>query len=102
MAFELSFSPEFFIGPHDMDGSVDLSPSNETPSSVYQAIHAMSEDSFAEMARDVFGCEPEFVDAEMVLQKIHETDTCGDLRSPVDVWIDEDGYYRLDVHSAEE
>ena len=102
MAFELSFSPEFFVGPHDLDGSVDLSPSNETPSSVYQAIHAMSEDVFAEMARDVFGCEPEFVDAEMVLAKVHETDTCGDLRSPVDVWIDEEGYYRLDVYDPEE
>lgn len=96
--FELSFAPEFFVGPHDLDGSVDLSPSNEEPSSVYQAIHAMSEESFAEMARDVFGCEPDFVDADMVLAKIQETNTCGDLRSPVEVWIDEEGWHTVSVH----
>jgi hypothetical protein len=34
------------------------------------------------------------------MQKIRETDTCGDLRSPVDVWIDPEGYYRVMVHEA--
>lgn len=96
--FELSFAPEFFVGPHDLDQSVDLSPSNKKPSSVYQAIHAMSEEGFAEMARDVFGCDPDFVDAFMVLAKIQETNTCRDLRSPVEVWIDEEGWHTVSVY----
>ena len=98
MAFDLSFSPEFFIGPHDLDGSVDLSPSNTSPNSVWQAIHAMSDEDYQDMTRDVFGCEPEFVDAGMVLQKIQETNTCWDLRSPVEVWIDDEGTHTLRVY----
>lgn len=100
MAYSLSFSPEFYVGPHDLDGSIDFSKL-ERPSSVYQAIMAMDDDDFAEMAREVFGCEPEFVDADMVMVKIEETNTCGDLRAPVDVWIDEEGYFTVEVYDRE-
>jgi len=100
MAYELSFSPEFFVGPHDMDGSINLKD-NDSPTSVYQAVMAMDDETFAEMARDVFGTDPDFVDAGMVMEKIQETNTCGDLRSPVDVWIDEEGFYTVDVYEAE-
>lgn len=100
MAYELSFSPEFFIGPHDLDGSIDFD-NLEEPTSVYQALMAMPEDKFAEMAREVFGVEPDLVDIDVVMQKIRETNTCGDLRSPVDVWIDDEGYFTVDVYDSE-
>lgn len=94
MAFELSFSPEFFIGPHDLEG---VEFDKERPTSVFQAIHAMSDEDFDVMAREVFDCEPDFVDAEMVLSKIQETNTCRDLRSPVEVFIDEEGWHTVRV-----
>jgi len=101
MAYELSFAPEFFVGPHDHDGSIDFD-NLEEPTSVYQALMAMSEEEFAEMTYEVFGVEPDLVDINVVMQKIRETDTCGDLRSPVDVWIDEEGYYTVNVYEKEE
>lgn len=99
MAFDLSFSPEFFIGPHDLDG---VEFDKERPTSVYQAIQAMDDERFAEMAREVFDCEPDFVDIEMVLTKIQETNTCRDLRSPVEVYIDPEGYFSVEVHDSHE
>lgn len=99
MAFDLSFSPEFFIGPHDFDG-VELD--RERPTSVYQAVQAMSDEDFAEMTREVFNCAPDFVDAEMVMEKIQETNACRDLRSPVEVYIDEEGYHSVLVYDARE
>lgn len=95
MAFSLSFSPEFFIGPHDLDG---VEFDKNRPTSVYQAIQAMTDEDFEEMAREVFDCDPDFVSTEMVLTKIQETDTCRDLRSPVKVYIDPEGYFSVDVY----
>jgi len=71
---------------------------NEEPVSVWQAINAMPEDDWASMARDVFGVDPELLDAHTVLEKIMETRTCTDLRPPVEVWIDEDGVYTIEVY----
>ena len=96
--YELSFSPEFFIGPYDLDGG-ELN--KERPTSVYQAVQAMSEKDYTEMAREVFGCEPDFVDLSMVLDKIRETNTCRDLRSPVEVYIDDEGYHSVRVYDGE-
>jgi hypothetical protein len=99
MAFDLSFSPEFFIGPYDLDGG-ELN--KERPTSVYQAIQAMSDDDFAVMAESVFGCSPDFVTVETVLAEIQKTNTCRDLRSPVEVWIDSEGYHSVRVYDSQE
>jgi hypothetical protein len=99
MAYELSFSPEFFIGPYDLDGSEF---DQDRPTSVYQAIMAMSDEAFEEMAREVFNCEPDFVDVSMVLDKIRETNTCRNLTVPVEVLIDEDGYFSVEVYNDTE
>ena len=99
MAFDLSFPPEFFIGPHDLDG---VEFNKERPVSVYQAIQAMSEEDYATMAREVFDCDPDFVDVDMVLTKIQETNTCRDLRSPVEVYIDDEGYHSVEVYDSRE
>ena len=50
------------------------------------------------MCREVFGCHPDYVDLDTVLSRILETDTVGTLSSPIDVWIDDDGYFTVDVH----
>ena len=99
MAFDLSFSPEFFIGPYDFE-AVEFD--EKRPTSVWQAIMAMPDEEYAEMAREVFGCEPDFVDADTVLTKIRETNTCRDLRSPVEVYIDPEGYFSVRVYDSRE
>ena len=100
MAFELSFSPEFFLNegePYDCD----TEPSDR-PTSVWQAIISIPEERYAEMARKVFGLDdhPEFLGPEAVLEKIQETNTCTDLRSPVEVWIDPEGYFTVKVYDS--
>lgn len=99
MAFELSFAPEFFIGPYDLDGA-DFD--KERPTSVYQAIQSISEENWAELCKDMFECSPDFVTVDAVLAKIRETDTCRDLGSPVEVYIDPEGYYTVRVYDAKE
>lgn len=97
MAFDLSFSPEFFTGPYDLEGAeFDV----DRPTSVYQAVSSMSDEDFAEMAREVFGCEPDLVDVDKVMSKIRETNSCRDLRSPVEVYIDEEGYHSVHVYDS--
>ncbi len=96
MAYALSFAPEFFWG----DGSVaprDL-PRSDQPTSVYQAILSLPDDQWAALGRDVFDCNPEDLDPETVLCKVQETNTCRNLDSPVEVYIDLDGFYTLVVH----
>jgi hypothetical protein len=95
MAFELSFSPEFFWGEEGF-----YEEKTAYPTSVMQALFSMDEEAWAEMAREVFGCEPEFVDLDVALSKISETNTCTDLRPPVEVWIDDEGYYTVEVYDA--
>lgn len=104
MSYSLSFSPEFFYAEGEPYDRADLALNAEgEPYSVYSAICLMSEKrklDWNRMAREVFGCKGEHLTAEAVLEKIQETDTCGTLSSPVDVWIDSEGYYTVDVHEA--
>lgn len=76
--------------PKDMVG--------HTPVTVWQALLTMNDDVWAEMIREVFGCHVDYVDVDTVMEKIRETDTCTDLSSPVTVWIDQEGFYTVDVH----
>lgn len=95
MSYSLSFSPEFFLRdgePYDSDRG----PA-EKPNSVWQAIISMPVDEWESMAKEVFNCEGEYLTPETVLEKIQETNTCSDLESPVEVWIDSEGNYRLMV-----
>jgi hypothetical protein len=96
MPFSHSFSEEFYYAEGDSDGSEIPNPNR--PISVYQAVKGMSDDQWNELAREVFGIEPDFLDTEMVMEKILETDTVTDLRAPVEVWIDPDGDFRIDVY----
>ena len=100
MAYDLSFSPEFFLAEGEpYDRSEPCLDSQGRPASVWSAIEAKIGSEFWEdMARDVFG-QPDgtFLNAEMVLDKVRETDTCSDLGVPVRVWIDAQVYYTINV-----
>jgi len=87
-----SFSPEFY-------GDI-YSPGEpaKRPTTVAQAIVSMKElerTRWNRMAEEVFGIPGEHLSEDMVFEKILETDTVSDLDSPVEVWIDEEGYYTL-------
>lgn len=102
MPYELSFSEDFFSG----DGECDVYsvPPSDRPTSVLQAIVSLPRELQVEIAREVMGAnDPElYVESESfafdVLERVRETNTCGDLSSPVDVWIDSEGWYTVEVH----
>ena len=93
MSYGLTFGPEFFWNEScDAADSHDLT---KRPSSVEQAVLQLSEATWAEIARDIFGCEPEYLSIEAVLEKIEETNTCLNLDPPVEVCIDPDGEFTV-------
>jgi hypothetical protein len=96
MSFALSFAPEFFWG----DGSA--TPENlahsDRPTSVYQALLSLPDETWATIARDVFHCPPDNLDVPTVLAKVQETDACRNLDSPVEVQIDPAGCYTVLVY----
>jgi len=104
MSFELSFSPEFYFAEGEPYDRRDLALNADgQPYSVYSAICLMAEKdkrAWRHLAKEVFGCKPEHLTAETVLDKIQETNTCGTLSVPVDVWIDPEGYHTVEVHEA--
>ncbi len=102
MSYELSFSNEFFADetfPYETKVSA-------RPTSVYQAIVSLDKATKVQIAREVLHLSSPVlaVMAEdfacKVLDKVRETNTCGDLSSPVDVWIDPAGWYTLDVYDS--
>ena len=100
MAYDLSFAPEFFIGPHDLEG---IEFDKDRPVSVYQAVSTMSDEDWWRMAEEVFdGRPPELITVEMVMDKIREVNTCRNLSSPVEVYIDEAGYHSVHVYETPE
>lgn len=99
MAFELSFAEDFFWGD-GMDGDYGWQEKSDHPTSVAQALFSMPEEEWNEMVKEVFGCDPEFVDVETVMEKVRDTNTCTDLSPPVEVWIDEEGWYKVQVYES--
>ena len=96
MAYSLSFAQCFFLG----DGSMapEELPISTRPTSVYQALRSLSAEQWQELAREVFGVSPEHLDIETVLARIMATNTCANLDSPVEVFIDAEGWYRVLVY----
>ena len=94
MSYALSFAPEFFWGKVPVE---KMKPSDR-PTSVYQAILSLTDEQWASLARDLFGIEPNNLDVEMVIQRVIETNTCRTLDAPVEIWIDQDGFFSVLVH----
>ena len=92
MAYSHSFSPDFYGDIYE--------PGEPTrrPVTVAQAIVSMKElerEYWDRMAEEVFGIPGEHLSEDMVFEMILETDTVSGLTPPVEVWIDEEGYYTL-------
>lgn len=91
-SYSHSFSPEFYGDPYDAK-KVDV------PTNLADALASMDDVDWDAMVEDVFPdiADPSMVDVEMVWEKAIETDTVGGLESPVDVWIDPEGYHVVHV-----
>jgi hypothetical protein len=105
MAFNLTFGPEFFLAegePYDRD---DRAVNDDgLPTSVWSAIDHWKEhnpEQWVCMAKKCFDLnkrDSEILMGEAVLELIQQTNTCSDIRTPVEVWIDEDGDFKLKVY----
>jgi len=95
MSYALSFAERFYY-PKD----VEQVKTSEQPTSVYQAVLSLSKEKLTAIAREVFDVNPQYLDAEMVMDKIHQTNTCTTLSPPVAVWIDEEGDFQVQVYDA--
>lgn len=104
MSFSLSFSPEFFLAAGEPYDRVDLALNADgEPYSVYSALCLMKEKSKREwntMAREIWNCPGRVLDPETVLEMLQETDSCAALSVPVEVYIDADHRYSVQVWEA--
>lgn len=96
MPYELSFTPEFFWGNsiHDYDDK-------GRPTCVWEALNQMSEHedgSWEQLARNIFDTSGDLLYPSDVIQMIKETNTCSNIDTPVEVWIDPDGIYTVWVY----
>lgn len=102
MAYDLSFSEEFFTGSEDY---YEMTVS-ERPTNVLQAILSLSAETRRGIAKDVLGIEPDSVEFAIesdmfdidVLDQLRKTNTCDSYSSPVTVYIDEEGFYSVTVY----
>ena len=103
MSYSLSFSESFFT---DESFPCDTQPSNR-PTTVYQAIIGLPKAEQLAIARDVMKSPHPvlYVQSESfaadVLDRVRETDVCDDLSSPVEVYIDPEGWHSVLVYDAE-
>ena len=97
LAKHLSFSTEFFIGTKPL---YEISESDK-PNSVVQAIISMSEEEKVELNNHQFQYKGNVDDEDwllLVLDRVRETNTCDNYETPVSVWIDKEGFWRLDIY----
>ena len=67
-----------------------------------QALANLSGKTWSRLAREIFRCDPKFLDIETVLQMVEETNTCLNLDSPVEVTIDLNGDFTVLVYDRNE
>jgi len=89
--YSLSFSDDFW-------GDAYNAKRSKRPTTIADALASMSKKDWDRMARDVFGVKGDYLEIDEVMLKIQETNTCSNLNSPVEVWIDEEGYYTVLVY----
>ena len=102
MSFELSsFSPDF-IGDIYEPGEWEKG----RPITIAQAICELTQEERDQITR--LACFPDgqelelnkslYISEEAILEWVLGTNTVSSLRSPVEVWIDKEGYYKLKVY----
>lgn len=101
MAFDLSFSEEFFTGEEQYYEASDR------PTNCLQAIASLPKSHIVQIGIELFDMDADFAniwaDTEMcsynILDKLRATDTCTKLlTSPIEVWIDREGYHTILVY----
>ena len=100
MTYALSFSPDFLRD--EADNGSEARMSKMRPTSVAQALTNLSGKTWSRLAREIFRCEPKYLDIEFVLQKVEEINTCLNLDSPVEVAIDLNGAFTVLVYDRAE
>lgn len=107
MAYDLSFDPSFFFAegePYDCTLDLDgLRNGIVKPTSVYQALCVLSDEDLIAAFNAYPGPNAKWTlsyrpDEEWLMATIYETNTCSNLDSPVEVWIDPDGEHRIKVY----
>ncbi len=96
MSYALSFGTDFLRDDVD-DGRV-VDEASSRPTTVAQALAQLSDKTWSRLAREVFHCEPEYLDIDAVLQRVEETNTCFNLDSPVEVAIDRESEFTALVY----
>lgn len=99
MAYELSFSPEFFLAEGEPYDRSDLALNSAgKPTSLYSAIcMALEDENFRVRASETFDVRTYHLTATFLLEKAQEVNTCSTLSCPVSVWLDPQGWLTVDV-----
>lgn len=101
-----SFSPEFFLAEGEPYDRSNLALDKDgNPISVYSAICLLKEkdpERWKTLAEEEFEVPAEMLTADAVYERALEIDTCGDSRTPVDVWLDAEGWITVDVYDGPE
>jgi hypothetical protein len=119
MPYALDFASDLFCDPDEGDDAGPASAADQ-PASIFAALWYKREhdpDWWANMVYDCvvpleqrthqgyysaqrLPCHDEIIGAvgiQDVIDRIDAVNLCGSLNSPVDVWIDEEGWYTVDV-----
>lgn len=99
MAYDCGFSEEFWTGEeYSLDGPYP--ETSETPESVLQALLSLSTEDLefirTELKIDVD--TPYDATVAEIMGRARDVDTCTDLQSPVEVWLDPQGWLTIHVH----
>ena len=100
MSYEHSFTTNFYYsGCADSTRREDLTAKERRrPTCVYMAVLAMPRRQWNRMCKACFPTvPPDMVDADMVMDLVYETNTVSNLNSPVEVWIDAEGWHTVQV-----
>jgi hypothetical protein len=100
MTYALSFAPDFFWGDGP-DSPSALKPSAR-PTRICQAIVSLRQETWDAMAEHVFGIDSAVLNLSTVMAKIAETNTCRNLYSPVEVFIDAASDFSVLVYDPSE
>ena len=97
MSYDLSFDDSFFFAEGEpFDLTVPAVNSRQRPVSVWSAIEMMDHEDWTTMCMELWpDVDPYMVTAGMVLDRIRETNTCKNLNSPVEVYIDPQGIHSV-------
>lgn len=91
MAYSLSFTQEFFTGPY---ATYEHIPHTREATCIVEALTNMKDREWKQACKAV-GLNYKHTDVWDMLIKIQETNTCSNLDSPVEVWIDPEGHHTI-------